>query len=170
MSAAFCQEIDRTGGTICDEQIMDCSCSWCVAPDRHGGAGTDPGARIEGVEVRPYHDPHVGRWVGRDVLEGVRRCAQAWRVGGQVGELPPGARSTTTTVRRARGTNTPKLAPGRTVRTTASPELIEQRLRLSQVRRVKALGEPTVGPGEQVEPFSSSTLRRPQPREARGAA
>jgi len=49
-------------------------------------------------------------------------------------------------------------------------QLVEQRLRLDQVARVEALGEPAVDRGEEVARLGALALVAPQAREARRSA
>jgi hypothetical protein len=51
-----------------------------------------------------------------------------------------------------------------------SPELVEQFLRLFQIGRAEALGEPAVDRGEEVTGFGVAPLVAAEPGEARGGA
>src|SRR5262249_53877457 len=51
-----------------------------------------------------------------------------------------------------------------------SGQLVEQRLRLHEVARVEALGEPAVNRGEEVACLGALALALPEPREARRGA
>src|SRR5262245_21070866 len=53
---------------------------------------------------------------------------------------------------------------------SGSGQLVEQRLRLDEVARVEALGEPAVDGREQVARFGALALVAQQPREARRGA
>src|SRR6516165_2788047 len=61
-------------------------------------------------------------------------------------------------------------AAARPLRPTVAPELIEERLRLFEVGRVEAFGEPAVDRREQVASFGAAALVATEPGNTRGGA